>query len=211
MKLCQLELGPKRAIEWILEDFEIFIPQKVFDDGRANLLDTDDETRIIFFQRVQNQVYYEDITACEELMRDYVHRLPPPDRTHIDEGERIATALALRLSYECRQYVVLVTDDFKAIEPLRRILEEHQIGLIKNSFDLLLFLAGRYRDVLVPEEVEIALRQLTHLLRDNTPTAPKHQKPDEVLESSRTFLTAITDSSTKERLLDCINRQGENK
>jgi hypothetical protein len=110
-----------------------------------------------------------------------VNHLPREARPRVDEGEKIAAALALELSRFCRQYVVLVTDDYKAKAPLEEICYVDQIGIIRNAYDLLLFLGSRHSDELSFTEIETALLQLTQLLRDNTiPAARISQKPDEL-------------------------------
>jgi hypothetical protein len=179
VKLCQLELGLRRAIEWLLDDFAIWIPQKVFDDGKRNLSDDDDE-RTVFFNAVLPRVVGKADDFFKECMNRHVRRLPPDKRPRVDEGEEIATALALELSRFCKQYVVLVTDDYKAEPLLRQICNTDQIGITRNAYDLLLFLRSRHSDELPVEEVEAALRELARLSRDNSKPAHIRQEPDEL-------------------------------
>ena len=179
VKLCQLELGPKRAIEWLLEDFAVWVPKKVFDDGKHKLSDDDDE-QTVFFNAVLPRVVGKADDFFEECMSQHVRRLPPDKRPRVDEGEKIATALALELSRFYKQYVVLVTDDYKAEPLLGEICNIDQIGIIRNAYDLLLFLRSRHSDELSIDEIEIALRELARLLRDNSKPAYILQKPDEL-------------------------------
>lgn len=179
VKLCQLELGPRRAIEWLLEDFAVWIPQKVFDDGKRHLSDDDDE-RTAFFNAVLSHVARKADDFFEECIDQHVRHLPPDERPRIDEGEGIATALALEISRFCKQYVVLVTDDYKAEPLLRQICSTDQIGITRTAYDLLLFLRSRHSDELPIEEIEAALRELARLLRDNSKPAHIPQKPDEL-------------------------------
>lgn len=182
VKLCQLELGLRRAIEWLLEDFDVSIPQKVFNEGRSNIHATDDDAAALFFTAVQSRVHYESIESCDQIIKRQVKSLPVQERTEIHNGERVAAALALKLSYSYKQYVVFVTDDLDAVSPIEKILDRDQIGLVKNSYDLLLFLASRHLGELTLDVVEIALKQLNYLLRNNSPDAPKYQEPDELLD-----------------------------
>jgi len=179
VKLCQLELGPKRAIEWLLEDFAVWIPKKVFDDGKRNL-SADDDERTVFFNAVLPRVVGKADDFFEECMSQHVRRLPPDKRPCVDEGEKIATALALELSRFYKQYVMLVTDDYKAEPLLRQICSTDQIGITRNAYDLLLFLRSRHPDELPIEEIEAALRELAHLSRDNSKPARIRQEPDEL-------------------------------
>jgi hypothetical protein len=182
VKLCQLELGPKRAIEWLLDDFSVVIPKKVFDDGGHNLSDDDDE-RTVFYGKVSSQVVATADDFFEECIGRHVEQLLPCQRSCIDEGEKVAIALALEFSRFCRQYVVLVTDDYKACPLLEQICGLEQIGIVRNAYDLLLFLGSRHSDQLSVEEIEIALRELAYLLRNNSdPVAKQLQKPDELRE-----------------------------
>jgi hypothetical protein len=187
VKLCQIELGPKRAIEWLLEDFAVRIPEKVFADGKPYLSDDDDE-RTVFFGAVLPCVVDKADDTFEEYMSEHVERLSPDKRPQVDEGERVATALALELSRLCRQYVVFVTDDYRAKPILEGICDVDQIGVVRNAYDLLLFLSSRHSDELPIEEVEAALRELARLLRDNTKPAHFAQKPDELRDRYLTIL-----------------------
>lgn len=187
VKLCQLELGPKRAIEWLLEDFVIWIPKKVFDDGKHNLSDDDDERRV-FFDTVLPRVMEKADDFFEECMNRHVRRLPPDQRPRVDEGEEIATALALELSRFYKQYVVLVTDDYKAEALLGEICSIDQIGIVRNAYDLLFFLRSRHSDELSIDEIEVALRELARLLRDNSKPAHVPQKPDKLRDQYLTIL-----------------------
>jgi hypothetical protein len=89
--------------------------------------------------------------------------------------------LAQPLSRAHGQYVIFVTDDYKAASSLQNILRDDQIGLVKNSYELLLFLASRHPEQLSLGELDKALRQLNRLLRNNDLPAAKMQKPDELL------------------------------
>ncbi len=187
VKLCQLELGPRRAIEWLLDDFAVWIPEKVFEDGINNLSDDDDE-RTVFFNAVQPRVVRQADDFFKNRVSQHVKRLPPNKRPNIDAGEEIATALALELSRFCKQYVVLATDDYKAEPLLKQYCNMDQIGIIKNAYDLLLFLRSRHSDELSVEEIEISLQELARLLRNNSISARILQKPDELRDHYITIL-----------------------
>jgi len=212
VKLCQLELGSKKAIEWLIEDFQVSIPKKVFEDGRRHISEADDEeAQAVFFRNVQQYVHYGKYNSCEKLIAEcgitaLWQYASGEDKPHVDEGERVAAALALRLGYEYRQYVIFVTDDLKAIPLLKMILGgiSYQVGSVKNSYDLLLFLASRHPDEFPPNGMEIPLRQLNYLLRNNSPDAEPHQKPDELLGK---YLDTLKKLSHQRLLfLDCLTQ-----
>jgi hypothetical protein len=198
IRLCLLELGTRRVIEWLLDDFTVRIPKIVFDEGLANIgknlieaqraYGNDDETgdllvqdidhvKTFFRNRVDKLVQRKKPKASEKLISS---RVPAQHKSNVHRGEKSAAALALELAYSHRQYVVFVTDDLSASEPLEAILSDCQVGMLKNSFDLLLFLATRHRHTrkLTLRQVQIALKQLNYISRDNSPSAPANQDPD---------------------------------
>ena len=206
VKLCRLELGNKRAIEWLLEDFCIFIPRKVFEEGRRNIknvnvgkeakagnkyqkgktphrniknvsIHEEREDTKKFLKIAQDCVHNGNMDACIEL----ISRCVQEQKFKIDEGEKIAAALALKMSLVHRQFIIFLTDDFRAIEPLEKLLNIYKIGKVINSYDILIFLLAHHPVELKPEDVEIALKGLTQLLRNNDMPAYEEQKPDDLL------------------------------
>lgn len=180
VKLCQLELGTQRAIEWILDDFSVHVPQKVHEECLNNLPD-DAEVRKVYFEKVAERVDYEGNATYDHLLGRQVERLKPSQQSKIHEGEAQAAAFALKLCHRHVQYVVLVTDDRKATDPLVALLLEDQIGSVKNSYDLLLFLRSRHPEELPVGVIDVALRELSTSIRNNSPDADKFQEPEELL------------------------------
>lgn len=135
----------------------------------------------MFFDKVIACVDYEADASYDHLFRRQVDRLPAEQQSRIHEGETKAGAFALQLSHRHTQYLIFVTDDYKAIDSLRHLLREDQIGSVKNSYDLLLFLRSRHSNMLSAGATEVALKDLTQLLRNNSSTAPAFQKPDEMI------------------------------
>lgn len=199
--LCRLELDSRRAIEWLVDDFDVSIPQKVFDDA-LRYIQVDDETQSIFFRTVPPPVHYNTMVSCEQFLSRRIRSLPPQFIPQVDEGERAAAALALRMSRSLKQYTLLVTDDLKALDPLCITLDRHQIGIVKTSYDMLLFLASRHMIELPLEAIEIALKELNQLLRDNSRAARDSQKPDELLDKYLSILPELSDWNC--RTLDCM-------
>lgn len=179
VRLCQLELGVRRAVEWLIDDFHVCLPDKVFEEGRLKLASADEQS--IYFSVVQPQVIHNRNKDYDSIFGRHVDRLSPEEKSDLDEGESRAASFALDLSRAHNQYVVLVTDDYKAAPSLRKILQDDQIGLIKNSYELLLFLASRHPEELPLGNLDKALRDLNVLLRNNDLPASKEQKPDELL------------------------------
>lgn len=179
VRLCQLELGVRRAVEWLIDDFHVCLPGKVFEEGRLKLASADEQS--IYFSVVQPQVIHDRNKDYDTIFGRHVDRLPPKEKSNLDEGESRAASFALELSRTHNQYVVLVTDDYKAAPSLRKILQDDQIGLIKNSYELLLFLASRHPEQLPLGNLDKALRDLTVLLRNDKLHAPTEQEPDKLL------------------------------
>lgn len=211
VSLCRLELGSRRVLEWLLDDFDVSIPPKVFNDAASYIRDMrriDDETQIddeaqsIFFRRLPQLVHRNTMVSCDYFLSRRIGDLPPEFTRYVHEGERIATALALKLSRSFKQYILLVTDDLKALEPLYIILDRNQIGIVKTSYDMLLFFASRHMIELSPEEIEIALRGLNYLLRDNSKPAHVPQKPDELLDKYLAMISKLSNWNC--RTLDCM-------
>ena len=179
VRLCQLELGVRQAVEWLIDDFHVCLPPRVFDEGKPHL--TSDEERSVYFRAVLPRVIYDRNQGYDSLLDAHVDRLPAEKQSSIDEGETKAAAFALELSRIYDQYVVLVTDDYRSIPSLEAILLNDQVGSIKNSYELLLFLGSRHPEELPAGELEAALRDLTRLLRNETLPKSVRQKPDELL------------------------------
>lgn len=179
VRLCQLELGFRRAMEWLIDDLHVCLPDKVFEEGRLQLASADEQS--FYFSTVQPRVIYDRDKNYESIFERHVDRLPAGEKAKVDEGEKGAASFALELSRAHNQYVIFVTDDYKAASSLRDILRYDQVGLIKNSYELLLFLASRHPKELSLGELDRALRQLNQLLRNNHLPATKEQKPDELL------------------------------
>lgn len=185
VRLCQIELGQKRVIEWILEDFTLAIPQTVFDEGRRNITNDDDIAHTLFFNDIQTHIDYSDLRYCKNCLDNYLEILTIQERRCVDEGEAIAAGLALKLSFVHKGIVLLVTDDFKAIPHLENFLGVYHAGIVKNSYSLLLFLSvSHYGDFSVEDTVN-ALKDLNSVLRNNDLKVSQHsQKPDELLEEA---------------------------
>jgi hypothetical protein len=175
--LSQVEIGSISAIEWILQDFTMAIPKIVFDDGKLNIPDENDELRSLFFRKIQPTISYVSDYFVDNISKLTSH-LEKKDQSNIDEGEKEALSLALELSRSHKQYVLLITDDLKAFGLLQKFVKDDQIGILINSFDLILFLASRHADQIPIASVPEAMKQLNYLWRNNSPDAPKYQEPD---------------------------------
>lgn len=165
VNLCRIELGAKRAIEWVLEDFCVCVPQKIFDEGRVYLPYDDYEGRKIYFNDVQSQMRISS-ASCEKIIDRQVDSLPPKEKSKIDQGEKKAAAVTYEFSRIQKQYVLFVTNDFKAIPPLNEIFANTQTAFIKNAFDLLFLVASRHPSEIPLDELGIAIRELNRMIRD---------------------------------------------
>ncbi len=204
VRFCQLELRFRRAVEWLIDDFYVCVPQKVFEEGRLQLTST--EERKVYFKLVRPWVVYDRNHNYDSVFGRHVDRLSSQEKSSIDEGEAKAAAFALELSRIYNQYVVLVTDDYKAIPSLEKILRNDQVGLVKDSYELLLFLFSRHPKEIPLGELEAALRELTRLLRNNALPAAEEQVPDTRLLE---YLRLIWENRLSLKLLDDRNEESK--
>lgn len=165
VNLCRIELGAKRAIEWVLEDFCVCVPKKIFDEGTKYIPYDDFEGRTVYFNKIKSQVRISS-ASYEKIMDRQVDSLPPKERLEIDAGEKKAAAVTFEFSRIQKQYVLFVTNDFKAIPPLNIVFERTQTAFIKNGFDLLFLIVSRHPAEIPLEDLGIAIRELNRMIRD---------------------------------------------
>jgi len=174
--LCKIELGGRLAIEWVLEDFCVLIPREIFAEGCP----------YASFTSFAN-LYYSTIKAlarpvaetCEVIIDDQIEALPRDQKTLIDSGERMGAAFSIEMSRRQVQYVVFITNDFKATPPLQEIFDLLQIGMLRNAYDILVFLASRHPNEIPLGVLDTALRDLNSIVRDSSkPSTAAAQIPD---------------------------------
>ena len=192
VNLCRVELGAKRAIEWVLDDFCVLIPQLVFNEGKIYLSDDADERRL-YFDDVQSLV--QKIEEIAEIALDeLIDHLPPPMKSRVDAGEKAAAAFGFEISRRYRQYILMVTNDFKATEPLQVVFSNAQIGFLRDAYDLLVFVASRHPNDLPLRTLEVALRDLNSMVRDPNISRDVPSTPDEVLAKHLQLLNKFPDT-----------------
>ena len=175
--LCRIEIGLKRAMEWLLDDFAICLWKEAWDEARRHVPKLDDEeAKRLFLTDCQLHSYRENLSEAIEFLDPHVKSFGK-----IDKGERESASLALELSRLHPQYVILVTDDFRAHPVIFNAFREHQIGGVYSSYDLLTFIYTRHTDI--PRfSYKQSIRDLTAiLLEDQPPDREKMTVPEEKL------------------------------
>jgi len=180
VNLCRVELGTRRAIDWILNDFCVVIPGAIFDEGKHLVSPTDPDEHAHYFTVILALVRSTNPT-CEIIMDDQVSHLPPAERIKIDAGEKAAAAFAFEASRVHKQYVLFVTNDFSASDPLKTIFSNVQLGILRDAYDALEFIASRHPEEIPPKALEIALRELNAMVRDPDLSLQETSIPDQVL------------------------------
>ena len=162
--LCRIEIGLKRAIEWLLDDFAIRVWKAAWDEAQKHVpkLD-DDEAKRLFFITCPGYMYPGNLSEAIEFLDPHVKSYG-----RIGKGERECASLALEMSRLQTQYVILVTDDFKAHPVISPAFMEHQVGSVYSSYDLLTFIYTRHREI-SPVHYEHSIRDLTSILLEDQP------------------------------------------
>ena len=196
VNLSRIKIARRRAIEWVLEDFCLLIPQKIFDEGKRNFTRRDNKGRIFYFTTIQQRIYAMG-EVCEIVIEQQVEGLEADLKSKIDSGEQKAAAFAFELSRKRNQYVLFVTNDFKAIPSLNQIFTTTQSAFVKNAYELLVFLASRHPSEISLGEIEIAIRELNRMERDSTKDDDVPMTPDEYMADCLRAIQNFPDAFSK--------------
>lgn len=163
--LCRIEIGFKRAIQWLLDDFAIFLSEEAWDEARRHVpkLD-DDEAKRLFFIDCKSHIYWKDLSETIDFFDPHIESFGK-----IHNGERESASLALETSRLRTHYVILVTDDFDAHPVILPAFIEHQVGSVYSSYDLLLFIYTRHNKHITRDRCESSIKELTHILLEDQP------------------------------------------
>jgi len=163
--LCRIEIGLKRAIEWLLDDFAIRLWKAAWDEAQKHVpkLD-DDEAKRLFFMTCPSYMYPGNLSEAIEFLDPHVKSYG-----RIGKGERECASLALEMSRLQTQYVILVTDDFKAHPVISPAFMEHQVGNVYSSYDLLTFIYTRHPRDITRVSYEYSIKDLTAILLERQP------------------------------------------
>lgn len=172
--LCRIEIGLKRAIEWLLDDFAISLCEAALDEAERHIKGLDDEEAKYLFFRIKT--YKEKLRNAIEFLDPHVKNFG-----RIHKGERKSASLALELSRLHPQYVILVTDDFRAHCVIGDVFRKHQIGNVYSSYDLLAFIYTRHTDI-PPFSYEQSVKGLTAILLEDQPRDRERMQEPELKE-----------------------------
>lgn len=172
--LCRIEIGPKRAMRWLLDDLVVSLWKEACDEAERYIKRLDDEeAKYLFFTDCRLQTYKEKLESAIEFLDPHVRNFG-----RIHKGERESASLALQLSRLHTQYVILVTDDFRAHCVISDAFIKHQVGGVYSSYDLLTFIYTRHNDI--PRfSYKQSIKDLTAiLLEDQPPYRERMQEPE---------------------------------
>lgn len=186
VSLLEIELGPLRAIEWLLDAAPICITEKVFEEAQRNVPLSDDDARRLLFDRIQPLIVRDDIRLAEAHLSRHVRDRGNSAEQAVDEGEKSAAALAMHLCWQGQRYVALATDDFKAADHIKPIFDLEQVGIVVSSYDLVCFLWSRFPGMLTDRDADTAIRDVTQrLLGERGPSeqGAGHSVPERYLKT----------------------------
>lgn len=143
-----LELGGTKIIDWLSKIFDIYIPFFVIKHelkgaSKDYKLDIQEIRRKLHDIKVK-VIVNEYFDSCLKVIRKWLNK----SNLDIDEGERSCLALSLYLSRNQKNFIFLITDDFRARdEALDKFVYGQKIGVTLSSPDMILYAFARNRDV----------------------------------------------------------------
>lgn len=143
-----VELGHIRLIDWMSRLFDIYIPNFIVrNELKSASMDYDIDIQEIRRKLCNIKVKViadEYFDACIKLITKWLAK----SRLDIDDGEKYCLGLSLCLSRNLRDFVFLVTDDFRARDTaLDKFMDKQKIGVILSSPDVILYTFARNRHV----------------------------------------------------------------
>lgn len=143
-----LELGGTKLVEWLSRIFDIYTPCFVVKKElpRAS---KDYELEITEIHHIlqKNRIRIiadECFVSCVKVTEKWLNK----SNLRIDEGELYCLALCLYLSKKFKNFVFLISDDFKARnEALDKFVNDQKIGFALSSPDIVLYAFSRNQNV----------------------------------------------------------------
>lgn len=143
-----LELGGIKLIDWLSRIFDIYIPFFVIKHelkgaSRDYELDIQEIRRKLHDIKVK-VIADEYFDSCLKFIRKWLRK----SKLDLDEGERFCLGLSLYLSRNLKDFIFLITDDFRARdEALDKFVDGQKIGVSLSSPDIILYAFARNREV----------------------------------------------------------------
>lgn len=139
---AQIQLKNHKIFDWILDRYQVYICPKVktecinnIQKGHVVLDDPENFKRI-----VTEHLFKYDFQECLTYLDEYCSKKEIFKFQKVQEGERQSLALALFLSINLREPVILLTDDLDALEVFNTILGQQKFGIAKALPDFIVTL-----------------------------------------------------------------------
>jgi len=181
VNLCFIEIGDFRAIEWLINEFDVLTTSKVYKDGLSYINQSDDEEAHDIYTTKISEIRYDE-NSCNKYVDQVLSEVE--ESQEVDRGEKTALSLALRLSMRDSIYVVFVTDDYKALGPISEVLADHGCGVAVTGFYVIRQIGMLNSRHISIEEIEIASRSLMSGVRDSDEGTHTLQKPEKLFVQS---------------------------
>lgn len=188
VKFCIIEIGTLKVIEWMRKDFKIITSPKAYQDGRRHITRSDNQEAEMIYHRMKD-IQHADLSPCLDYVTECLSEMKEGDK--VDEGEKTALALAVRTALSEKEYVLFITDDYKALNPIKKVLSIHGVGVAKSGFYILRQIGMLNSSEIAIEDVDVALRSLQNELRDNGKPGALQQKPDRLYADNAKMLDRL--------------------
>ena len=155
----KLNCPPKWAIDRINQQFDLFFPYKVFEEYKNDFaegrLSAYDDVRLdidLFFKRKMNNdrvITQEVYSNCLKFVKRWFNlKGKQLEYSNLGEGEKHCVALGLHLSRIKKEGLIVMTDDFRAINAgFDRFVIKQRVGLIHSLLGIMLFIYFVNRDI----------------------------------------------------------------
>lgn len=155
----KLECPPVRAINRISRHFDLFFPYKVLEESKNNIKGKNgriyDDVKFnidLFFKRKikENRVFTEDVYSnCLKHIHRWFNLIEEEEKYYtLGDGEKHCVALGLYLSRIKKESLIVITDDFRAINAgFANFVAGQRVGLISSLIGTMLFIYFINKDI----------------------------------------------------------------
>jgi len=137
---AQIQLKNKELFEWLLNRYQVYICSEVkyecFDKIQKGRVEVEDPERLKC--EISRLMYNANVQECLNYLDHYCSRKNFLKFFSVQEGERRSFALALFLSLNLREPVVVLTDDFGALDAFNEILAEQKFAVAEMLPDFMI-------------------------------------------------------------------------
>ena len=137
---AQIQLKNVKVFDWLLEKYKVFVCPTVkfecLDNIQRNRVQLEDPARVK--SEISNLNFEDDCPQCLEYIDEFCNRKGLTKFFKVDDGERHTFALAMYLSINLKEPLVLMTEDLAALEAFNEILTEQKFGVAKSLPDFII-------------------------------------------------------------------------